>query len=183
MRVILLILMVLIPLSTSSKLLVVPEKPMVKIEQDTFQQDVDLIIQKHIDKVLEVQTYLKEQEGLTLLPYPDGAGYSVGYGHQIRSIDKLSFPLTKHEADSLFNDDFKLFYQESIRLYPDLEFHQRLAITAFMFNVGYPKGNLHYQLENQLSITSIFSYTKYKGEFHPVLYKRRRWEYDYYCTK
>lgn len=49
--------------------------------------------------------FIKDQEKLSLTAYPDGPGYSIGYGHQIQQGENIVSPITLAQANALFSQD------------------------------------------------------------------------------
>ncbi len=53
--------------------------------------------------------YLKQLEGLRLMPYPDGNGWSIGRGHFIQPGEEwMMYGITEEEADELYYNDIDL---------------------------------------------------------------------------
>lgn len=50
--------------------------------------------------------FIQECEGLRLDVYPDGGGYSIGYGHHLLPGEKFK-KISKETANRLFNNDIK----------------------------------------------------------------------------
>ena len=48
---------------------------------------------------------VKQIEALRLTRYPDGSGYSIGYGHHITPGDGIGTTITQAQAEALFNSD------------------------------------------------------------------------------
>jgi lysozyme len=49
--------------------------------------------------------FIKGNEQLRLNKYPDGNGYSIGWGHHIQPGENIVSPITQAEADQLFAGD------------------------------------------------------------------------------
>lgn len=56
------------------------------------------------------QSTIKSNEGLRLTAYPDGSGYSIGYGHHITGSDGLNnrSTITQNTAENLFQSDLSI---------------------------------------------------------------------------
>lgn len=53
-------------------------------------------------------TYLQQLEGLRLMPYADGNGFSIGFGHFIESGEEWMLNgITQDQADSIFETDLR----------------------------------------------------------------------------
>jgi GH24 family phage-related lysozyme (muramidase) len=82
--------------------------------------------------------YLKKLEGLRLQPYPDGNGWSIGYGHFIMPGEEwMMAGITKDQADAIFSYD--LYYAEqavsdTITATGSPQFYDGLMM--FAFNIG-----------------------------------------------
>lgn len=77
---------------------------------------------------------IQELEGLSLTAYPDGDGYSIGYGHH--GVQKGEV-ITRAEAERLFEQDVKRF-ESSVNIYAGQGTTQEQfdALVSFAYNVG-----------------------------------------------
>jgi len=86
----------------------------------------------------ELIAHLKHFEGWRANPYRDQAGIpTIGYGHQIESMDHT--PLTLEEGEQLLLEDIQHHEAIVLRLSPGLatDSPRRLdAIVDFVFNIG-----------------------------------------------
>lgn len=87
----------------------------------------------------EVLIKLKEFEGLRLTAYADAGGKSIGYGHHIRSFERISAVITEEYAEALLRIDF----EKAIRVVENNTNFNRydnpekvLALANFVFNLG-----------------------------------------------
>lgn len=85
--------------------------------------------------------FIKSHEGLSLKAYPDAGGYSVGYGHLIKSGEQgLMDGITLGKANELFDDDIAGFetYVDGV-VTANVSQNEFDALVSFCYNVG--KGN------------------------------------------
>lgn len=82
--------------------------------------------------------FIKGFEKLALDPYPDAAGkWTVGYGHLITPDDGPLAPITREQADALFDRDAARFVTGVSGLVrAPIEQQQFDALVAFAFNLG-----------------------------------------------
>jgi lysozyme len=82
--------------------------------------------------------FLKLHEGFRSLSYQCPGGYAtIGYGHRLRPLEKISFPLSLEEADFLLHHDVAITKQALIRLVRvPLNEGQSQALISFIFNLG-----------------------------------------------
>lgn len=87
--------------------------------------------------------FIKANEGLRLKAYPDGAGYSIGYGHHITGSDGLNSnsTISQSTAEALFASDVAIA-SNAVRnaVSVPLTQGQFNALVDFTFNRG--TGNL-----------------------------------------
>ena len=76
---------------------------------------------------------IKEFEGLRLRAYPDGAGYSVGYGHWGVSAGTV---ITQLQAEMYFEQDIQRFENYINSLGLDINQNQFDALVSFTYNTG-----------------------------------------------
>ena len=72
-------------------------------------------------------------EGLSLKAYPDGAGYSIGYGHYGAQAGDVISPA---EAEALFDRDVARFEDAVAKAAPGALQHQFDAMTSLAYNIG-----------------------------------------------
>lgn len=83
--------------------------------------------------------FIKAREGLSLSPYPDAGGYSVGYGHLIKANEQyLMAGVTLAKANELFIEDADAFavFVDGKLAGVDVEQHEFDALVSFAYNVG-----------------------------------------------
>jgi len=79
--------------------------------------------------------FVKQQEGLSLKPYRDAGGYSVGYGHFLGSEPGPT--ITRERAEAYLNADLaKAAREVNTRVRAPLSQSQFDALVSFVFNVG-----------------------------------------------
>lgn len=86
-----------------------------------------------------LRSFIKAKEGFSNTAYPDGKGYSIGYGHQIVGGDGLSKDsvITRSQAEQLLNHDIANA-QRIVRRYVNvpLNEYQNAALVSFVYNLG-----------------------------------------------
>lgn len=85
---------------------------------------------------MKIVSFLKKMEGFSAQAYPDGNGCSIGYGHKIKSGEKLQV-LSEAEAEAILVTDI-LIIQAGLRrlIRVPLRENQEIALISFTFNVG-----------------------------------------------
>jgi lysozyme len=86
----------------------------------------------------EVIEFFTREEGIRLKPYPDGQGFSIGFGHQILPGEEyLNQGISKDTALELFRKDLNIVDNAIDRLVSvGLTFNQRLALGSLIYNIG-----------------------------------------------
>lgn len=82
---------------------------------------------------------IKNFEGFREVPYKDGAGLlTVGIGHKILPTDKLTYPLSEVDAETLLQSDLATKACNYVMQYVavDLNDNQYGALCSFCFNEG-----------------------------------------------
>ena len=65
----------------------------------------------------DIVNRIKKNEGLSLQPYADAGGYSIGYGHFIKPGEEaLMNGITKEQAEALFARDFEIHRNAATRI-------------------------------------------------------------------
>lgn len=83
------------------------------------------------------EQFIKNIETLRLTKYRDGAGYSIGWGHQIQSGDGIGNTITAARADQLFEQDLaKVEQAMNARIMVPLTQGQVDALADWIYNVG-----------------------------------------------
>lgn len=132
------------------------------------------------------RAWLKGHEGLSLVAYRDGNGYSIGYGHHGAYEGQR---ITRAEAEALFDRDVALHERAvSQALTRPTTQAQFDALVSFSYNVG-SAGMAsstvvreHNQGRPDLAAAAFDLWIKSKGEVAPVLVRRRNLEEQLYRT-
>jgi|SRR5579872_5773566 len=80
---------------------------------------------------------IKDEEKFSALPYPDGAGQSVGWGHQIQPTDHFTYPLSFAVGEAVFDSD--IAHVEAVinaTVNVPLDQNQVDALGDFIFRIG-----------------------------------------------
>lgn len=93
----------------------------------------------YFDLYKDVLIKLKEFEGLRLVAYRDTYGMAIGYGHQIKSYEKIPTVITEEFAEAMLKIDFEYAIgivekQTGFDRYE--EPNKVLALANFVFNLG-----------------------------------------------
>lgn len=94
---------------------------------------------KYFELYDEALNTLKEFEGLRLTAYGDANGKSIGYGHYIKSYEKIPVIITKEYAEALLRIDFEHAIQvvEKTTNMNRFESPEKvLALSHFVYNLG-----------------------------------------------
>ena len=115
----------------------------IKIQKEKLErkeiEDVSSVSSTNSVSSLSLKNRIKSFEGLSLKPYRDADGYSVGYGHFIKPNEKyLMSGVTKEKANELFEDDFVKHLSEAKTFpnYNNLETPVQEAIVDMTYNMG-----------------------------------------------
>lgn len=83
--------------------------------------------------------YLQQLEGLKLQPYPDGNGYSIGYGHFIKSGEEWMLNgISQHQADNIFYNDLDSATQAvNDTIHSNTSMAVWDALIMFAYNIGW----------------------------------------------
>lgn len=80
---------------------------------------------------------IRNVEGFSATKYPDGKGYSIGYGHQILPGEKFPEPLSKELGEILLDSDAaKAEKTVNSLVKVPLKQNQFDALVSFVYNVG-----------------------------------------------
>ncbi len=109
-------------------------------------------------------SHIKKREGLVNQIYLCPANYpTIGYGHRLTKTDNFTF-LSEIQADSLLRLDFD---ERLKKINKKLSYNKRLAITCFIFNVGfykYKKSILHQLIKSNKSIDNeLIKWSHYRS--------------------
>ena len=95
------------------------------------------------DGVKKLIAILKYEEGFYAMPYPDGAGHSVGYGHHIEShgesVAEYAKPVTKYRAEVILVRDAVDAAKAAGRVVPGfakMNEARRIAFASMAFQLG-----------------------------------------------
>ena len=87
----------------------------------------------------ELVDRIKKNEGLSLTPYSDAGGYSIGYGHFIKPGEEaLMNGITKEQAEALFAKDFESHKSAAMNI-PSFNDHPKYvqdALIDMTYNMG-----------------------------------------------
>lgn len=128
---------------------------------------------------------IKKFEGCKLSSYKDSAGVlTIGYGHTGKDV-KSKMTITQDEADELLKKDIHRFevhisgYRKKYK-WTQNEFN---ALVSFAFNIGNIDQLTKNGKRNKGQIAdAILLYTKAGGKTLTGLVKRRKAEYELFCT-
>ncbi|OGJ22017.1 hypothetical protein A3K73_07855 [Candidatus Pacearchaeota archaeon RBG_13_36_9] len=83
---------------------------------------------------------IKRYEGFSPIPYPDGNGFSIGYGHKIREGENLT-NITEQKANDLLSQDLREVYEPLIHEHVKVGLTQGQydALCSFVYNLGETK--------------------------------------------
>lgn len=134
---------------------------------------------------------LKGFEGLSLTPYVDANGKSIGYGHHIQSYEKIPSIITEEYAEVLLRIDFEYAIStvEEATGFNRYDHPEKvLALSHFVYNLGsgsFINSTLLQNIKNNKQIDDeIVKWTKIKiGESIIIsshLHKRRMYELTLY---
>lgn len=80
---------------------------------------------------------LKRREGFSSMPYPDGTGWSIGYGMFYKDKKEMpKYPMTEEEASKLLENTLNAQYQYLKTRFPKYERHELWALVSLSYNVG-----------------------------------------------
>lgn len=135
--------------------------------------------------------FLKREEGVSLVAYPDGNGYSIGYGSQlmpngtkVQSTSKI----TLQESENLLNTRLSNEFEKSVNKIKGLNQNQFDALVSLCYNIGVPRFESSglfnkLTLSTQYNVDSEFrKWVIYKGKTYSPLQKRREREIILYNT-
>jgi len=93
---------------------------------------------KSLPKITEASlAFLREREGFSAKPYPDAAGYSIGYGHYIGSNPQRLTSVTREQAEKWLMDDAT---EAGRAIYSGVKValnqNQFDALLSFVYNIG-----------------------------------------------
>lgn len=99
--------------------------------------------------------------------YPDGKGYSIGYGHQILPGEYFAEPITKQKADELLEMDVKKAERAvNNNVTVPLKQSQFDALVSFVYNIG----------ENAFKKSTMIRYIN-AGRYDLAAEEFNRWTY------
>jgi lysozyme len=105
-----------------------------------IQQTLNVLSPKQVSPA--GQAFIKRQEGLRLVKYADasGSGYDIGYGHLIEPGENIVSPITKAEAEQLFQEDIAQtanVINSAVKV--ELTQNQFDALADFEYSIGAQK--------------------------------------------
>lgn len=126
---------------------------------------------------------IRNLEGLRLTKYPDGSGFSIGYGHQIKPGENIGDKITERVADNLFQKDVLIAERiVNTLVKAPLSQFEFDALVSFVYNIGGSAFNkstmLKYINQNRKDLAALeFDRWVYsKGQIMPGLVARRNKE-------
>ena len=135
----------------------------------------------------EGRNLIKSLEGLSLTAYPDGGGYSIGYGHHGGGL-KLGDRITAADAESLFAEDVARFESAVSAVMGGTTQAQFDALVSLAYNIGVGAFNqstllqLHNARKYSLAAEQFDVWRKSGGAVNPALVKRRARERAVYVA-
>lgn len=128
---------------------------------------------------------IKKFEGCKLSAYKDSVGVlTIGYGHTGKDV-KSKMTITQDEADELLKKDihrFEVHVSEYRKKYKWTQ-NEFNALVSFAFNIGNIDQLTKNGKRNKGQIAdAILLYTKAGGKTLSGLVKRRKAEYELFCT-
>lgn len=128
---------------------------------------------------------IKKFEGCKLSAYKDSAGVlTIGYGHTGKDV-KTKMTITQDEAIGLLKKDihrFEIHVSEYRKKYKWTQ-NEFNALVSFAFNIGNIDQLTKNGKRNKGQIAdAILLYTKAGGKTLSGLVKRRKAEYEMFCT-
>lgn len=128
---------------------------------------------------------IKKFEGCKLSAYKDSVGVlTIGYGHTGKDV-KTKMTITQDEADELLKKDihrFEIHVSEYRKKYKWTQ-NEFNALVSFAFNIGNIDQLTKNGKRNKGQIAdAILLYTKAGGKTLSGLVKRRKAEYELFCT-
>jgi GH24 family phage-related lysozyme (muramidase) len=136
--------------------------------------------------------YIRNKEGLRLKPYRDGAGWTIGYGHQIKPDEGyLHDGITEQQAEHILNKDAGERLAEVQKRLPHLNKKQRTALVSFLFsmspnnlkNTKVYKAIKDGKSSEQLREVWMNSFVTVNGELFPPLVARRKDESELFTSQ
>lgn len=80
---------------------------------------------------------IKHFESFSATVYTCPAGkMTIGYGHLVRKIDRITPPITREQADALLRNDLAPVEIYLSAVLPELKHNEGDALASFAFNVG-----------------------------------------------
>lgn len=128
---------------------------------------------------------IKKFEGCKLSAYKDSVGVlTIGYGHTGKDVE-TKMTITQDEADELLKKDihrFEIHVSEYRKKYKWTQ-NEFNALVSFAFNIGSIDQLTRNGKRNKGQIAdAILLYTKAGGKTLSGLVKRRKAEYELFCT-
>lgn len=126
------------------------------------------------------RAFIRKTERLALTAYPDGPGYSIGYGHYGA---KKGDTITKAQAEALFDQDIARYENVVNAVTPFVRLQQQFdALVSFAYNIGEggyrqsTAARLQNEGNERGAADAMRMWTKSQGAVDPRLVKRREQE-------
>jgi GH24 family phage-related lysozyme (muramidase) len=121
--------------------------------------------------------FIKNHEGYVAEPYQCAANkWTIGYGHRTYGHESYKH-LTEVEAEALLRTDFDVRLDIVMEKYPELSFHQQIALAHFAFCCGVGAMEKMYA---DTSIDDIDNWIHILGKPNSFLIMIRKFETDIY---
>lgn len=132
----------------------------------------------------DIISYIRSTESYRALPYQDGAGYSIGYGHFLGTGDYDGMIWDRDQAEEHLQQDITAAFNDALK-YTDVMLTQGQAdaLTDFIFNFGAPQFKASHLRElinagaSQSEIATEFKkWVHYNGDVNNGLIARRNYD-------
>lgn len=136
------------------------------------------------DVLSQAASFIQGLEGYAKYRYQCPAGkWTIGYGHVIQPVDRISEPLSLAAATALLKQDLAGMKRRLDQMVTvPLTVLQEIALLSFMFNVGpaaFYRSTLRQKLNRGLEEDVVSEFARWKrggGRILPGLVKRRALE-------
>lgn len=132
---------------------------------------------------------IRNLEGFSATRYPDGKGYSIGYGHQILPGESFVEPISKEIGELLLESDSaksEKIVNSSVKV--PLKQNQFDALVSFVYNVGanaFKNSSMLRYINsgrNDLAADEFNRWVYYQGSVNKGLVARREKEKKLFLT-
>jgi lysozyme len=130
---------------------------------------------------------LMKLEGFSPVPYADGKGFSIGYGHFIRKGENLT-RITKAEAYQLLVQDLPIYENNILKaIKKPLSQSQFDALVIWNYNTGRTQSDLYNLINTGASLDAIKNfwintYITSNGQKLQALVRRRLLEWNLFAS-